>query len=667
MTRFRSLRSPILLATLTGFFVMFPVTGWPQSATPLADDSVVSFRVRFGVTDTQERAWDGTVTESNGELLGVRDWRPRPENQINPPASWTLSTHRGINFRWRPWEFPPPTGPKEYFWTPGVILDVKTSAGTRLNFRTEQGRFAFNPRDVPLGSPMAVLDGAVLVDRVAPGELLSTSEYQDDFVSMLSGSDGEVWVAWVAYRNNANEILARRFDGSNWEAVQTVSERPGDVYLAKMGRDRNGRVWVIWSERVGSNWDLYARSLALGEWSAVTRLTVDERPDIFPNTAMDSAGNLWVVWQGFRDGQADVFARRFDGSSWSEAERVSNSPANDWEPVIATDSKGRTYVAWDTYDKGNYDIAMRPYAEGAWGEQIAVANTQKYEAHVSLAVDGQNRVWAAWNESGMNWGKDTGFTLNTEGTRLYEWRTIAMAVLDGENWRVPSSDINQALPEELREYNDFPVLYPDGEGRVWLFARHRNLRIRDTQSETPAHRASWETWATTLDGDRWITPLALPFTNNRTDVRWGLASDGRGNVFAAWPTDNRNYEQFLFEHSDVYAAKLPKLAAATKPPQLTPRIVPEPTYYPIHTNEEKELEAIRGYAIESEGKTYRIYRGDTHRHSEFSMDGNNDGSLFQVYRYAIDAAELDYLLASTTARAVRMSNISTGFCSKQLT
>jgi hypothetical protein len=646
MARFQSFRLSFFLAGLIALFALFPAVGASQASMPLASDSVMSFRVRLGVTDMQERAWDGAVTVSNGELLGVRDWRPRPENAINPPDSWRLSTHRGINFRWRPWETPPTTGPVEYYWTPGVIVDVEASAGTRLNFRTGQGRFAFNPRDVPVGSPLALLDGAVVVDRVPAAELLSTSEYQDDFATMLSGSNGEVWVAWVAYRNDANEILARRFNGTSWDQPQKVTESPSDIQLAKMGRDREGRVWAVWPAQVNGNWDLYARSLARGEWSAVTRLTADDQPDIFPNVASDSNGNMWVVWQGFRNGQSDIFARRFDGSSWSEAERISDSQANDWEPVIAADSKGRVHIAWDTYEKDNYDILMRRYADGQWSSVQAVADTPKYEAHVSLAVDNQDRLWAAWNESGMNWGKDTGFTLNNQGTRLYEWRTIAVAIHNGSNWQVPASDINRALPEELQEYNDFPVLYPDAEGRVWLFARHRNLRIRDTQSETPAHRAAWETWGTTLDGDRWITPVALPFSNNRTDVRWGLASDGRGNVFAAWPTDNRDYEQFLFEHSDVYAARLPNLARATQPPRLAPRVVPELTFYPMHMNEEDELARIREYTIESEGKTYRIYRGDTHRHSEFSMDGNNDGSLFQVYRYALDAAGLDYLLAS---------------------
>ena len=75
---------------------------------------------------------------------------------------------------------------------------------------------------------------------------------------------------------------------------------------------------------------------------------------------------------------------------------------------------------------------------------------------------------------------------------------------------------------------------------------------------------------------------------------------------------------------------------------LRPRTQPEITVYPLHPNEAQDLERIRSYEIKSGGKTYKIYRGDTHRHTEFSMDGYNDGSLLQAYRYALDAASLDF-------------------------
>jgi hypothetical protein len=603
---------------------------------------VISLRVRFGVGDTQPSTWDGRVAVSSGELIGLRDWRPRPGDRVGT-SDWSLTAAQGPKFQLRPWDDLPLAAAPPYVKVPGLIVDVKSAAGTKLGFQTKGGNFDVQPAAVQPGAPLKLLGGRVVVDRVPPAEVLSSSDYQNDFATMLSGTNGEVWAAWVAYKDNSDEIFARRFDGRAWGAAQKVTSSPADVFLAKMGRDRNGKPWVIWSAQVNGNFDLYARRYDGGSWSAVERLTDDPQPDIYHAVATDAGGNLWVVWQGFRSGASDIFARRYDGSAWSAAERVSTSPANDWEPAIAACPDGRVYVAWDTYDKGNYDVMTRRFSNGAWSDLSAIADTPKFEAHVSLACDQQSRLWAAWNESGFEWGKDTGFLVKRQGTRLYQSRWMGIAVYAGNSWQEPAADLNQSLPQDLRGYNDFPVVQADPSGRMWVFFRHRTLRIRDTPSDTPAHRAAWEIFAAAYEGNRWSIPVAMPFSQNRTDVRGGFAGDGRGNLFAAWPTDNRDFEEFLFKNSDVYAGRVPLPASAPANPVLRPRVQPELTAFKLHGHEAEDLRRIRGYALQSAGKTYHIYRGDMHRHTEFSMDGNNDGTLAQTYRYAIDAAEMDYL------------------------
>jgi len=613
----------------------------------LTADNVLSYRIQMGVGATSEEVWDGAVTVSSGDLLGVRNWHPRPEDQLVGRNEWKLTSHKMVNFPWRAYEHPVNEGVRPYWWVRGVIVDLEAQAGTRVNVRTRQGRFSFNVNEVPFGETKPFLDGRVLVDRVPPAEKLSDSSYESDFVTMLSGTGGEVWAAWVGYQNGANYVLARRFDGRQWEPARRVTDQPGDIFLVKLGRDIKGRPWAVWANQVNGNYDLYARPFNGNNWGEVVRLTTDAQPDVFHNVATDADGFMWVVWQGWRNGRSDIFARRFDGDQWGEAFRVSNSAGNDWEPVLAADSKGGVTIAWDTYDKGNYDIRMRSFQGGEWGEIAPIAETALYEAHVSLLYDNQDRLWAAWNESGMNWGKDTGFVLRQEGTRLYEYRLLRVAVLDGAGWKVPAGDINKQLPEDYEpRYDDFPQLAKDADGRVWIFARQRIQRRRDTQSEAPLHRAAWEIWGSTLDGGTWTQPIHVPFSQGRQDVRWDLASDGKGHLFAAWPMDNRDFKDWLFTKSEVYAARIPRLERRTAPPALVSRVTPELFYFDMAPTEKADLTRIRSFAVESGGKTYKIYRGDTHRHTEFSMDGNNDGSLFQTYRYAIDAAALDYLLVS---------------------
>ncbi len=640
----RALSWKLVLAAAVAVLAAVALAAWrrggaPALAAPLANAGVTSFRVEFGLTDKEARAWDGTLSVRGGEILALRNWRPRPGDKIDGKSGWSLQTRRGPNFVRRAWEEEPITEPVPYLWTPGLVVDVKGGAATRVSFETRNGSFEVDPSALPA----RLLGGAVVAERVPTAELLSAPDAQNDFAAALALPEGQRWVAWVAYANKQNRILARRFDGKAWSAAREVTEKPGDIFLVKLGRDGKGGVWAVWSEQTAGNWDLYARRFGGQSWSAVERLTSDPQPDIYHNLATDSAGNLWVVWQGFRNGRSDVFARRWDGAGWTPEERVSTSPANDWEPAIAADHTGRVWVAWDTYDQGNYDVLLRRFEGGKWAEPVALASTPKFEAHVSLACDDQNRVWAAWNESGMQWGKDAGFTIKKEATRLYQSRSVAVAVWTPAGLMQPAADFDQSMPAGMRSYNDLPTLVADGAGRIWLFFRHRMLRIRDVHNNTPAHRAAWEVYASSYSGGRWSAPVAVPFSQGRQDMRAGYAADGRGGLYACWPTDNRDYEEFLFERAEVYSARIPTPTQAAEPAKLVPRTQPKLDTWPAHENEAADLKRIRGYEIRSEGATYHIYRGDVHRHTEFSMDGNNDGSLQECYRYAIDAAELDFL------------------------
>ena len=617
-----------------------------QVIPSLTGDDVVSVRVRFGVTDTEPRSWNGSVEASSGDVLAVRNWSVHPSESVDG-ASWTMATRPGMNYPRRVYQWEDPKGTVTYLHHPGIVVDVAARSGTRLAFSTPQGDFDLRPNDLRVGEAFSFLDGAVLADRVAPAEPLSSPDVENDFATMTSGEDGEVWAAWTTYRDGGVSIVARRFDGSTWQPAVVVTSEPGDRLMPKLGRDGEGRPWAVWSEQMDGNFDLYGRYLESGSWSATERLTSAPQADIEHELVTDADGNLWLVWQGFRDGRSDILARRHDGSRWSAEETVSTSPANDWTPAVAACDDGSVHVAWDTYDQGNYDVLVRRFAAGAWDDVAPVADTPKFEAHVSVACDRRNRLWAAWNESGFQWGKDSGFEIYKEATRLYEWRTLAVAVWDGARWQVPEADVNELLERELPEYipgfNDLPVLQTDADGRMWLFFRHRTIRARDTPDFTPAHRAAWQIFGTAYIGGEWTRPLHLPFSRGRQDVRWELASDGRGNLFAAWPTDNRDSEEYLFQHSSINAAKLPALTGEATPPRLVDPDVREYHTYPVHPNEAEDVARIRAYTIESEGRTYRIYRGDTHRHTEFSHDGLNDGSLMEAYRYALDAAELDFL------------------------
>ena len=611
-----------------------------QAQSSFDDPAAVALRVQLGVNDKQPAQWDGSLSVKGGSLDSLASLRPHPDDEIDG-ATWKLSSWQGPNFRYPAPKPQPVTGMPVNIFSPGLIVNLRTRGRTRVTFNTAQGSFEVDLRNLPPGQSLRFLGGAVVVDRTLPAQRISKDAYQNDFASVATGPDGQAWVVWVAYRDWANQVLLRHWDGNRWGETRRVTEKPGDVFLAKVARDGQGRVWVVWSNQVDGNRDLYARSLDDDEWSPVDRLSSAPQPDFYHNLAIDSAGRLWVAWQGFRAGQSDIFARFHDGQRWSAERRVSESPANDWEPAIAATADGQVHIAWDTYDKANYDILTRRHDGESWQPISPLADTPKFEAHVTLAGDESGRLWAAWSESGALWGKDNGFAIDQEGTRLYEWRKTGVAALEGERWLEPVASFDDALPPGLDDHNDLPTVQPDGEGGVWVLFRHRNPRIQDIISDYELHRAAWELWGMRYSGGAWSQPIPFPHSTGRMDVRSGFARSSDGGIVAAWPTDNRDFASMLVDQAHIWVGKLPSFPGGRQP-QLRPRTQPKLTVYPIHPNEKQDLERIRNYEIHSGGKTYKIFRGDTHRHTEFSMDGFNDGSLQQAYRYAIDAASLDY-------------------------
>ena len=609
---------------------------------PLASAERHAFRIRFGLTDVEPTAWDGSVKVSGGRVAGLRSWRPRAADRIGED-SWKLATAPGVMFRYRNWEPEPSLPVPAYLNVAGLFLDVEAGGDARVDIQTVGGNLSFLLSELPPGARHAYLGGAVVVERSATAMSVSDQSFHNGFADVAAGGVGTFWTAWVGYRDQGNRVFARRHDGAGWGEVQELTDGPSDVYYVRLVRDGRGGIIAVWSDQRQGNYDLYARRFDGEAWSPAERLTDAPQPDIHQALATDTSGRVWLVWQGFRAGRSDILARTWDGEKWSSPTRVSLSPSDDWNPAVAADSKGTVYVAWETYEKNDFDIRMRRLVGGRWLDVEPVADTLRYEAYPSLVCDSEDRLWAAWNESGLQWGKDTGFLLNRPATQLYQSRWIATAVYAAGEWRETRRSLKDSLPPDVRGFNDFPRLRAGADGRVWVLFRHRHLRQREVPHTAAAHRAAWETYATAFDGREWSSPLPLPATAGRSDAGYGFSAGPDGSLYAAWATDNRIYDEYFYEQGEIFASRLPLPDGAVHPFQLKSRSRDELRVFEKHPNESEDVARIRAYEIQSEGKTYRIYRGDTHRHTEYSGDGNNDGAQNDTYRYAMNVAELDYL------------------------
>ena len=313
---------------------------------------------------------------------------------------------------------------------------------------------------------------------------------------------------------------------------------------------------------------------------------------------------------------------------------------NNWWPVIATGPSGPLAVAWDGYASGNYDIYLRQLKKNIWAPVKPVVATGRFEAHPTVAIDSKQRVWLAWVESGSEWGKDTGFLVKRKGTQLHESRSINLICLDGDRVLTTRNPLQMVLHSD--QFWELPHLQLDSQDRPWLFVRHLVMRQPDTPLEGPIDLALWEIQVTRYQGDKWTPLIVLPRSNGRNDMMSATAISKQGDLWATWSTDHRNTKSYLPHQLQLQLGRFESDEKLGKLDLVDYQMISE-SHHPIQPLEEQQVKKIRSYRIQLGQKQYSIYRGDLHRHTDVSLDGNNDGSLLDAYRYARDAAALDFV------------------------
>ncbi len=598
--------------------------------------------VMLGENAKQVERWNGSVRVTGGRLISLEDRHFSRGDAITGPNSWKCVTRRdfvapyaSINYtEMRPGERPP-----ELFFPVGLYLTVEGPSGARVNVETAQGNFAFALREIRR-EPKPFLGGRATVRRVPRAVLLTTETYEDDEPAIAALPDGRLAVAWVAYRERADRVLVRiRSAGGSWGDPLEATPEPGDIFRCSLAALPSGGFWIFWSQRDGTKWDVWGRRFSAGSWQRPVRLSASGS-NTFHRAAWSPDGTVFVVWQSHRGRQSDIILRVFRSGRWEPELRVSESSANDWEPAVAAGPRGEAFVAWDTYDRGNYDVRFRAWRNGKLGPVRILTESPRFQAQVSVAVDPRGRPWVAWNESGVNWGKDQGFLILTPlAVPLHQQRWIRLAAWDGKRWHQPKRSFRDAAPARMKFNAEHPQIAFDSAGGLVMVFRHWTRQ----QSRRIGSRQVWENYVTRFDGRRWSTPAPLPHSGSWIEKHAALARDASGDVWAAWMSDNRRFADMVPRNAEVYAGLLGRAPGPVDPAGLEPFEEPFSEAIPVHLNEARDVAAIRNYVIEAGGKRYRICRGDMHRHTDISQDFKYDGSLIEVYRYALDAAAFDYI------------------------
>ena len=663
------------------------------------DRELVSVKIRVGMEDKEPGTWEGTYRLTEGRIVATDGWRFMADDHASP-SEFKCEVRRYYPRFWNRGGRDPDTLPME---PNGFILTLADLAPSSvLEVSTTRGDFTVPVGKLGYGGAQRALDRNVEFQRVPTYRQIVRAPTEDGYPSATVGPDGAIYVAYLAFTHGegfrrrppieetpedfaflavptgGEQLMFTELQGGQWTEPVALTEPGGDLFGPAVARDGQGRIWVFWSANVGDDWEIFARARAGQEWSDPVRVTSAASSDFNLVAATDSEGRVWLAWQRLGKSSSGIHVARQEGDAFGEPTAVAAGGANEWTPAVAVSADGQVAVAWDTYARGNYDVLAKVWRGGQWGAERLIAGTLSNELRPSLAFDGQSRLWVAYEVHSEGWGKDFGpYDRSPDRTALYQHREVALTVLAGETLHTPEADVGLAMPmpdgsqrwpkSKPRFLVAGPKLAVAADGRVWLSVRTRINRFDGMVGGT------WLNYLTTLDADAWRPAFVVPGTDGFLHESAALApapesglyvvsaSDGRFRTAAffgpqpwkrrqrsedAPPANTRtyvNYPDWQF-NQEISLADTGPIA----PPEGECRLVAAQPAEPAGPSPEARQEAaqvaaIRGYRVDVAGKSLRPWRGEFHRHTEISSDGEGDGTIFDMWRYGMDMASLDWI------------------------
>jgi hypothetical protein len=151
------------------------------------------------------------------------------------------------------------------------------------------------------------------------------------------------------------------------------------------------------------------------------------------------------------------------------------------------------------------------------------------------------------------------------------------------------------------------------------------------------------TFARRLQGDHWSEPIEVHHSDGLLDTRPVLLPHQGGGLVVLHNTDGRMTTPDVVQNK-IYRSVI-NLAGEAGEPKLVAFQPAKRTakHLAAYQKEADAVAAMKKHRLTVAGKKYQLLRGEYHRHTEISWDGGPDGSLEDMFRYAIDAVAFDWI------------------------
>lgn len=517
-------------------------------------------------------------------------------------------------------------------------------------------------------------------DEIIPSTLLENHFAYD--AGIAASKDG-LWLAWLEFVPGKGDELWVGLRGKDgWKSKAKLSGQPGDYAKPTVTVDAQEKLWVTYETALTKgNWQVFVRSLQKGGAFSEERIVSSNRAaNISHCVAVDPTNGLRVVWQGEYPGRFQISAAWVWNDEISPpSPAFSEIPGNCWSPRATVSPDGDLHIVWDAYDGGSYDVFERSFRV-VWhtgsiggrgyavatnvtmsalrmGPHLKVASTANFEAHAQIASDKNGKLWMSWEEDGENWGgryaarlpgrKDSTHMTDKVGP-VHRFRRLHLGELDEKNAKLTEYEIPQPsfdlarhrtnAPPDLKDFGAFyenGQLVVDGQNRPWIVYRH--FYVPWIGIELATHKQeNMRIYARCLLPDGWSKLYS--FKEGQGDGMQRISATALPDgVAVAWTTGRTDRRKTPDPHGVAFAEIRLSDAKAVAPAKTSVRTLDSKPA-------EVSSKARQRPSAELAGKHYELFYGDLHRHTDISLCFSPvDGTIDDAYRYAIDAAPLDFL------------------------
>src|SRR5260370_12336304 len=73
---------------------------------------------------------------------------------------------------------------------------------------------------------------------------------EDDWPAIAAAPDGSIWVAWLSFNGQRDDVAIRHYQNGNWSNLPWLPNTSGDSSLPPIALDSSNRPWVVWSQQL---------------------------------------------------------------------------------------------------------------------------------------------------------------------------------------------------------------------------------------------------------------------------------------------------------------------------------------------------------------------------------------------------------------------------------